>query len=247
MTLHRESYYTIDNLLEDLDDYEYEQVAGGLVELERPDYDKKLGYFRTQELWSEVLPNLYQGGTDDLDIMDYSRTNKPFITQKNFDTVITLYAAARPVDWFVKEIRYGVWDGTMSDFSGEDIFDLVKVAHEDWKRGKKVLIRCQAGWNRSGLIMALVLMREGYTAQESISLIREKRSPYALCNKHFERFLLNEDASKWQGSEYERTAPSAPKKAAAPRKRATPKKKAAKKTATKKVVVSKKTTPKKTK
>jgi protein-tyrosine phosphatase len=243
MTLHRESYYTLDNLLEDLDDYEYEQVASGLEELERPDYNKKLGYFRTQELWSEVLPNLYQGGTDDFDTMDYNRTNKPFITKENFDTVITLYAVARPVDWFVKEIRYGVWDGSMADFSGEDIFDLVKVAHEDWKSGKKVLIRCQAGWNRSGLIMALVLMREGYTAEETISLIREKRSPYALCNKHFERFLLSEDASKWQGSEYRKS-----EVAVAPKRKRAPKKAATKKVAaSKKATATKKTTPKKTK
>jgi protein-tyrosine phosphatase len=70
-----------------------------------------------------------------------------------------------------------------------ELYQVVRIAHDDWKRGKKVLIRCQAGWNRSGLIMALVLMREGYTADEAINLIRQKRSPHALCNKGFENWL----------------------------------------------------------
>ncbi len=60
---------------------------------------------------------------------------------------------------------------------------------------KRVLIRCQAGWNRSGLITSLVLMRAGYSAQEAIDLIRERRSHHALCNQTFEQFLLDKEPS----------------------------------------------------
>ena len=58
-----------------------------------------------KSLWSEVLPNLWQGGTDDDDIHDQLAT--PMITKKDFDFVITAYAWANPVDWFVKELRFG--------------------------------------------------------------------------------------------------------------------------------------------
>jgi protein-tyrosine phosphatase len=83
-----------------------------------------------------------------------------------------------------------------------ELFDIVRLAHADWKRGKRVLIRCQAGWNRSGLITALVLIREGMGAREAIDLIREKRSEWALCNKSFEKFLLEQDPKVWQGDSY---------------------------------------------
>ena len=67
---------------------------------------------------------------------------------------------------------------------------MVDFVMHHWKDGKKVLIRCQAGINRSSFVMAFVLMREGYTAEEAISLMREKRSSWVLMNKSFEEFLL---------------------------------------------------------
>ena len=153
-----------------------------------------------KELWSEVAPGLWQGGTDDWDTcFEVRRSSKPAITAKNFDTVITTYAWANPADWTVKEMRYGYYDSDRADWYKEVDFDsiyhLVDVAHTDWKKGKKVLIRCQAGLNRSGLVMALVLMREGMSAREAIDLIREKRSPWALFNKNFEKWLLEQDAA----------------------------------------------------
>jgi protein-tyrosine phosphatase len=119
---------------------------------------------------------------------------------------VTLYAAARPVDWHVRELRYGMWDSNLSDVDFEDIFDIVQLAHSDWARGKKVLIRCQAGWNRSGLITALVLIREGYEPAEAIRLIRQNRSSWALCNADFVNFLLTVDPADWQGAYYKEDA-----------------------------------------
>jgi protein-tyrosine phosphatase len=62
------------------------------------------------------------------------------------------------------------------------------------KENKKVLVRCQAGYNRSGLVVALVLLRLGYTADDAIALIREKRSEHALCNELFVEYI--QDAAK---------------------------------------------------
>ena len=174
-----------------------------LEELERPDYSK-LSDYETQPLWSEVLPGLWQGGTGDEEDMNYylSPSAKGLVTNKHFDTVITMYAYALPADWFVKELRFGVYDSDMKDFDAEELFELVKIAHRDWKSGKRVLVRCQAGWNRSGLVTALIMMRDGFSARMAIDTIREKRSRSALCNKHFERFLLAQDKKAWQGEKY---------------------------------------------
>jgi protein-tyrosine phosphatase len=88
----------------------------------------------------------------------------------------------------------------MKDLDPErDLTFLVREAHSDWKAGKKVLIRCQAGINRSGLITALVLIRDGHTPREAIALIRSTRCEAALTNSHFEEYLLNvADVGYWR-------------------------------------------------
>ena len=139
------------------------------------------------ELWSEVAKGLFMGGTADDDV-DVQKT-VPAIQKKDFDTVVTAYAWANPCDWFVKEIRFGFYDGTMADFDPAELEDIVSMAYADWKRGKKVGVRCQAGMNRSGFLVALILMKDGYTADQAIALIREKRSKHALFNKKFVEYL----------------------------------------------------------
>lgn len=166
-----------------------------LINLERPDNGQSNRRY-ADPLWSEVLDGLWQGGTHDLDVG--KQLEVPMITIREFDTVITMYAYANPVDWFVKEFRYGVWDSDINKMNTQELLDIVRVAHSDWKKGKKVLIRCQAGWNRSGLITALVLIRDGMDARKAIDLIRKTRSDSVLCNRSFEKFLIEQDPKVWQ-------------------------------------------------
>jgi hypothetical protein len=133
-------------------------------------------YHKPLATWSEVLPNLWQGGTEDDDIY--------------FDSVYTLYGWANPVGWFVKETRLGFHDSDSLTVHPKQLYDLASQAHRDWKEDKRVLIRCQAGLNRSALITALVLIKEGFTASQAITLLRETRSEYVLINPHFEKWLL---------------------------------------------------------
>ena len=86
----------------------------------------------------------------------------------------------------------------MSDFDTADLHELVSTAHRDWKAGKKVLIRCQAGINRSGLIMALVLIRDGMNPEEAIELMREKRARSVLRNRTFENWLKEVKVEDWR-------------------------------------------------
>lgn len=153
-----------------------------------------------KELWSEILPGLFQGGTSDWDTcFEVRKSKRPAITIEDFDTVITAYSWANPCDWEVKELRYGYYDSDTADWYKEVDFDtiyqLVDIAYADWKKGLRVLSRCQAGLNRSSVFTTLILMKDGYTAQEAIDLIREKRSGWALFNKNFMKWLLEQDAA----------------------------------------------------
>lgn len=156
-----------------------------LADLARPDHGFEHDH---DSLWNELAPGLWMGGTADKDDIRFE-VCMPSITPAHFDTVITLYAWAGPVDWYVKEIRLGFFDHCEVDLDLHDLAQAVRAAHQDWIRGKRVLIRCQAGWNRSGLVSALVLMLNGESVEDAIDLLRENRSPYALCNPDFVDWL----------------------------------------------------------
>lgn len=51
------------------------------------------------------------------------------------------------------------------------------------------LVHCEAGWNRSGLIVALALIRDGWYPSTAIAHIREKRCAEALSNATFAKWL----------------------------------------------------------
>jgi rhodanese-related sulfurtransferase len=146
-------------------------------------------------LHSEILPGLWVGGTDDLDTIEESvNLHAPkAITKKDFDAVVTLYAWANPVDWMVEELRFGFYDSGIDHIDSHSLATAVSFALGKWQAGKKVLIRCQAGLNRSGLTAALVLIEAGYTPDEAINLLRTKRSEYVLCNGEFEAFVRTLD------------------------------------------------------
>lgn len=145
---------------------------------------------------SEILPGLFMGGTADRDVVQVAtRRRYDFAEPRPYEAVVTLYAWAQPVSWEVEELRYGFGDG---DIGGVDLDRLLRAAVWAWRRwrsGDRVLIRCQAGLNRSGLVTALILLLDGYDARDAIRLIRERRSSWALCNNDFVEWLLAQAAS----------------------------------------------------
>ena len=141
-------------------------------------------------LFSEILPNLFMGGTDDDDVIHipariYNRKNG-----LPFDAIVTMYEFARPAFGGVQEFRYAVPDASIAELNLNRLHDAVEFAHSRWKAGDRVLIRCQAGLNRSGLVTALLLIKEGHAPQDAIDLIRTKRDRDALCNAEFAEWLL---------------------------------------------------------
>jgi hypothetical protein len=142
-------------------------------------------------LFSEILPNLFMGGTDDEDVINipariYNRRN-----ELPFDAIVTMYESARPAFGGVQEFRYGIPDASIVEIDLGRLRDAVEFAHARWKAGDRVLIRCQAGLNRSGLVTALLLIKEGHAPQEAIDLIRTKRDRDALCNMDFADWLAD--------------------------------------------------------
>ena len=142
-----------------------------------------------QSLFSEILPNLYMGGTGDHDIVQFGKRLPQLHEREEFDSVVTCYSYAQPMSWYVHENRYGFADGPINNKTFIKVQELASWLHSEWKSGKKCLSRCQAGLNRSGAVIAVVLMIEGYSADEAIALIREKRDPNALFNPDFVRYL----------------------------------------------------------
>jgi hypothetical protein len=146
-------------------------------------------FYLELELYSEIMPNLFQGGTDDFDTLEFPKFYPLKDDKPKFDSVATLYALAHPVDWGVKEMRFGFPDGELQEKDLPKIHAVADWVYEQWTLGAKTLVRCQLGANRSGLVSALVLCRHGMSPQEAISLIREKRGPIALSNPDFVRYL----------------------------------------------------------
>jgi protein-tyrosine phosphatase len=67
---------------------------------------------------------------------------------------------------------------------------LARWVDEQRGAGRTVLIHCEAGHNRSGLLTALYLIRHrGYDPESAIALVQEKRGPNALWNGSFLRYL----------------------------------------------------------
>ncbi len=82
---------------------------------------------------------------------------------------------------------------TMADALGEvDSNQIVAIA--TWvnacRASGPTLVHCQAGLNRSSLVIATALMLKGMAAVDAIALLRRRRSPAALCNPSFEAWLL---------------------------------------------------------
>jgi len=127
---------------------------------------------------SEIAPNLYMGGT-----------SSQLVLPSVIDYYLTLYP------WASYQIRHELEEHeivTMYDSLDQALDQILEWAqwvHERRKLGN-VLVTCQAGLNRSGIIVAAALHLDGMPPQDAIALLRDKRSPAVLCNQAFEDWVL---------------------------------------------------------
>lgn len=141
----------------------------------------------------EIMPRLFMGGSpwgSRIDDEDRVFKMQGFnLDEKPFDSVITLFPKAYPVGYGVEERRFGFPDDLVGGVIGEyreKILEIASWGHTRWQAGDRLLIRCAAGENRSGLITLLVLQKHGLETDEAVDLIRQKRQKGSpLHNPHF--------------------------------------------------------------
>jgi protein-tyrosine phosphatase len=136
---------------------------------------------------SEIAPNLWQGGCTD-----------GLILPRSFRHIVSLYP------WESYKIKHELISSVsvrMLDGLDEDMGQVMALA--GWvnacRKSGPVICHCQAGLNRSSLVVASALMLEGMTAGAAIALIREKRSPACLCNPAFEEWLWSQAGRQTRG------------------------------------------------
>lgn len=72
----------------------------------------------------------------------------------------------------------------------EVIEKVAELVADNVAQDKKVLVHCDFGLNRSGLIAALALIRLGLSPQQAIERLRDQRNILVLTNRAFERYVL---------------------------------------------------------
>ena len=133
------------------------------------------------------MPGLWMGGhqfrnrTGDLEFA---------VVRDEFDLVQTLLRL--PGHGPDPGVEHHVWpipDGPLDGTQLAGVMRLAQAAGEALDEGRKVLVRCYHGYNRSGLVIAHALVLRGHSAEQAIRLIRSRRSSWALHNDLFVDYL----------------------------------------------------------
>jgi hypothetical protein len=137
--------------------------------------------------FNEILPRLFLGGTPPT--RDFQVNSSPAASEfDGIDLVCTFHKYSTPVIGETIELRYFFeddWNYGLKAESFAKIDEIASYAHTQWRAGKTVLLRCQGGRNRSGLVMGVLLLHAGYSADDAIALMRERRHESVLFNEHF--------------------------------------------------------------
>jgi hypothetical protein len=153
--------------------------------------------------WNEIIPNLWQGGQIAVHGIGAEHPNVVRVTTE-FDAVYSFFwrdeEGNGPNPGFHHEHCF-IPDGDLAPEELDRVKGYAVGIAQQVRDGIKVLVRCQAGYNRSGLVTALALLELGYGAEEAIALIREKRSPHALHRLVFQRYIREEEAARDSASE----------------------------------------------
>lgn len=67
----------------------------------------------------------------------------------------------------------------------QNIPPALAFVREQLQAGRKVLVHCLRGENRSAAVCAAILIKQGSTADAAVELLREKRGDFALSNEGF--------------------------------------------------------------
>ncbi|QXJ26635.1 dual specificity protein phosphatase family protein [Actinomadura graeca] len=114
----------------------------------------------------------------------------PAVVTDEFELVISLSRwAGHGPGGHVEHHCVEMPDAPLSSAQIETVCLLADTAVGALRRGLRVLVRCRSGYNRSGLVVAQGLMGMGYSADDAVQIIRQRRSPWALNNQVFVDYL----------------------------------------------------------
>jgi protein-tyrosine phosphatase len=137
--------------------------------------------------WDEIIPGLFMGG-------HFYRAPSgevlPVVVRDEFDLVVSLYRrdGHGPAAGIVDHVRE-MPDAALTAAQLADVCELADITAAAARDGRKVLVRCHSGFNRSGLVVAQALGHLGYGADDAIFLVRYRRSKRALNNDLFVDYL----------------------------------------------------------
>ncbi|WP_030242524.1 protein-tyrosine phosphatase family protein [Streptomyces sp. NRRL S-350] len=139
------------------------------------------------EPWTEIAPGLWMGGHY------YTLPGgepERAVVKGEFDLVVSLFTLpghgpAPGVEHVVREVP----DGPLSPGQLLAVQEAAWLTAAAVRRGCRTLVRCHAGYNRSGLVVAQALVDLGHGTDEAVRLVRERRSPRALNNPVFVDYL----------------------------------------------------------
>ncbi|MEU6968262.1 protein phosphatase [Kitasatospora aureofaciens] len=139
------------------------------------------------EPWNEIVPGLWMGGhyhhPPDGEL-------EPVVVGRQFDLVVSLFTLpghgpAAGVEHVVREVP----DRPLSPGQLLAVQEAARLTAAAVRRGRRTLVRCHSGYNRSGLVVAQALVELGRGTDEAVRLVRERRSPWALNNPVFVDYL----------------------------------------------------------
>lgn len=130
-------------------------------------------------LITKVTDRLWQGGCE-----------QGLYLPEEIDLIVSLYPWERyELADHQHRIEVRMYDSADHAVDEEVVNQLAVAINIARTSGHTVLVHCQAGLNRSGLIAARALMLDGMGAEEAIGLLRTQRSPAVLCNPVFDAWL----------------------------------------------------------
>lgn len=144
-----------------------------------PEWERRmLAHAWPDRAHDEVYPGLWIGG---------ARWGNP--DPDEFDVVVSLtpvHEADVRIRKPTRHVRWPLLDAQDHDVDPEQLAALVAKIVEWVRSGKRVLVRCYAGLNRSGLVVGCALAElTGLDGATVIRSLRAQRSPIVLCNPTF--------------------------------------------------------------
>ena len=131
--------------------------------------------------WNEVVPGLFMGGHD-----VRSQSPSACVVGDEFDLVVSLtsregYGPSPEVEHVVARLADAVLDAP-NVVRVRELGTLVADAVRD---GRRVLVRCSGGLNRSGVVVGEALLQLGLAPEDAVAAVRRARGPWALTNPGF--------------------------------------------------------------